>query len=407
MLHSAINGIRFSMENISLLIGSGFSVPANFPTTEQINARLKKIDASEICKHTSGDTWFLNGNSDPNSHWMGIEERKFIQEFIQFYNTKILTSAEKFHYEHFYDYYQEYLLNENYSSELAQFLQDFLRKVNFIKKDEHNLLFQFDLCYNQLIAHLLRKPFERCHLAKPYHPSCDKFLHLIETLSKRFVVNLHSLNHDLYLEHLSYSDSIHTNMDDGFEEFGSPYYGELLLPNERYMVRLSRFINKFSQPFRLYKLHGGIDRYWVKSNDRLDLIKLKWGLGKTDIYKEVIENGQYKYEFHVLHHYPDFLSGTTYKTKRYSKGGYYPTVFGHFEDNLKSSDYLIIIGYGFQDSVINDYITNSFLTSPNKMIFIVDIKEPLTDLLKRSNVSYISGGVVDMDNQFILNKIGI
>jgi hypothetical protein len=101
------------------------------------------------------------------------------------------------------------------------------------------------------------------------------------------------------------------------------------------------------------------------------------------------------------------LSGTTYKTRRYSKGGYYPIIFEHFDKNLKSSDYLIIIGYGFGDDVINEYITNSFRTNSNKTVFIVDIKEPPTDLLKRSNVFYIAGGVVAMDNQFILDKIGI
>ena len=122
---------------------------------------------------------------------------------------------------------------------------------------------------------------------------------------------------------------------------------------------------------------------------------------------EVIENGQYKYDFRPLSYYPDFLSGTTYKTRQYSKGDYYPTISKHFENNLKSSNVLIIIGYGFSDSVINEYITDSFFTSYSKTVFIIDIKEPLTDLLKRENVFYIGGGVLGMDSQFILAKIGI
>jgi len=59
------------MENISFLIGSGFSEPAGFPTTSKINERLKKIDASEVCKHTSGDAWFLNGDDDPSLTLIG------------------------------------------------------------------------------------------------------------------------------------------------------------------------------------------------------------------------------------------------------------------------------------------------------------------------------------------------
>ncbi|MDP2277361.1 MAG: hypothetical protein Q8K51_03970, partial [Nitrospirota bacterium] len=365
-----------------------------------------KIGASEVCKHTSGDTWFLNDDADPNSHWMGTVERNFIQEFIQFYNDRVLANGEEFHYEFFYDYYHEYMVNDNYPDDLFGFMQDFTRKYD-LDKNAHDLLFQFDLCYNQLIAYLLEKQFKQSYLVKPYHPSCDKFLNLVEILSQRFIVNLHSLNHDLYLEYLSDSDSIQKTMDDGFDEFNSPYYGKLLTDNERYMIRLSRFTDKFVQPFRLFKLHGSIDRYWFKGDDGTELIKLKFGLGNTDVYKEVIEDGQYKYEFSPLYYYPDFLSGTTYKIRRYSKGGYYPTIFNHFERNLNSSDYLIIIGYGFGDNVINDYIKDSFLTNHSKIVFIVDKKEPLKDLLKQQNVFYIAGGVVGMDNKFILNKIGM
>ena len=394
------------MENIAFIIGSGFSVPAGFPTTAKINERLKKIDVSEICKHTSGGVWFLNGDKDLNSHLTGVEEKAFIQEFIEFYCNSVLNTPEEFHYEHFYDYYHEYLENHYYPKDLAQFFQNFMQKHN-LDKQPHDLLFKFNLSYNQLIAHLLEKPFERCHLAKLYHPNCDRFLNLLEALSRQFIVNLHSLNHDLYLEYLAYSDSMHAKLDDGFEELGSPYYGKLLMPNERYMVRLARFTNKFVQPFRLYKLHGSIDRYWFKSKDGIELIRLKRGLGKTDVYKEVIENDHYQYDFRPLPYYPDFLSGTTFKARQYSKGNYYPTIFRHFEKNLKSSGYLVIIGYGFGDSKINDYITDSFLTSSSKTLFIVDIEEPPTDLLKRENVIFIGDGVVGMNNQFILDRIGI
>ena len=392
------------MDNISFIIGSGFSEPAGFPTTSKINERLKKIDASEVCRHNSGDTWFLDGDIDPNSHWRGIWERNFIQEFIQFYNGRVLANGKEFHYECFYDYYHEYMVNDNYPDDLSSFMQDFTRKYD-LDKNAHDLLSQFNLCYNQLIAQLLEKQFKQSHLAKPYHPSCDNFLNLVETLSKKYIVNLHSLNHDLYLEHLSCSDSIQSEMDDGFEEFASPYYGKLSAPDEKYMVRISRFTNKFIKPFRLFKLHGSIDYYWFKSKDNSELIRLPWGIGNTDVYKEVIENGLYKYEKDPLWYYPDFLSGTTYKTRQYSKGKYYPIIFDHFEKNLKTSEHLIIIGYGFRDSEINKYITDTFSIKENKMIFIVDVKEPNTDLLKHPNVFYVPDGVVEMDNQSILNKI--
>ena len=66
------------MKNISFLIGSGFSVPAGYPTTTRINERLGKIDASGISIHTSGDARFLNEQADPNADWMRVEQRKFV-----------------------------------------------------------------------------------------------------------------------------------------------------------------------------------------------------------------------------------------------------------------------------------------------------------------------------------------
>src|SRR5437016_9828715 len=93
------------MNHISLLLGSGFSVPADYPTTMKLNERLANVKASEICVHTSRDAWFLNGKPDPNADWMGVEERHLVQELLEFYNTRVLRNGERFHYETFYDYY--------------------------------------------------------------------------------------------------------------------------------------------------------------------------------------------------------------------------------------------------------------------------------------------------------------
>lgn len=392
------------MKSISFLIGSGFSVPAGLPTTTQMNERLKRINADEICIHTSGDAWFLHGESDPNAHWMRVEQREFVQEFLQFYTNKVLKVGEGFHYEVFYDYYTHFLAGGEYSNELAEFLEIFLKRHQ-LETDKYDLLFQFNFTFNQLVANLVGKRFPRVHLSKPYDTSCRAFLQMVETLAESYVVHLHSLNHDLYIEHLTLSDTIQGKLDDGFEELGSPYYGEPRLSDERRMVRLPRFVNKFEQPFRLYKLHGSVDHYWFEENDQLELVKLKRGLGKLDVRKEVEREGRLQYASYPLNYYPDFLCGTTAKTQRYGRGTYYPTILGHFEKNLRSSENLIVIGYGFGDQRINQYIENVFLTQQHKQMFIADVREPETGSLRRENVYYVKGGVVDMDIEFILNRV--
>lgn len=234
------------MKNISFLIGSGLSVPAGYPTTTKLNERLGKIDSSEICIHTSGNAWFLNGAADPNAHWMRIEERKFIQEFLEFYHNIELGSKGNFHYETFYDYYRSLLAGERYPETLAKFLGDFRQKYG-VETDNHHLLLDFHHTFNQLIAQLLTKPLECVHLSKPYGPNYSAFLELAEELAKTHRVHFHTLNHDLYMEHLAHSDSIQGKIDDGFEELGSAFFGELYDKYERYLVRLSRFTGKFEE----------------------------------------------------------------------------------------------------------------------------------------------------------------
>ena len=392
------------MKNISFLIGSGFSVPAEYPTTNRLNERLGKIDAHEISIHTSGDARFLNGNADPNADWMRVEQRKFVQKFLEFYHDIDLGVEKGFHYETFYDYYRSLLAGESYPETLSNFLNDF-RQNHGVQTDNHHLLLDFHHTFNQLIAQLLTKPLKRVHLCKPYGPGYSNFLQFTEDLAKTHRVHFHTLNHDLYMEHLAISDSIQGNMDDGFEELGSTFFGELYDKYERYFIRLSCFTGKFEQQFCLYKLHGSIDHYWFYDEDKLDLIKLKRRVSPMKIFKEKKNNGVLQYVNNPTDYFPDFLSGTTSKIERYGDGKYYPIILGHFKNNLQSSNTLITIGYGFSDQRINKFIQDDFLTDDSKTLFIVDVKKPDTLFLKRNKVFFIGGGVSGMNTEFILDHM--
>jgi homospermidine synthase len=106
-----------------------------------------------------------------------------------------------------------------------------------------------------------------------------------------------------------------------------------------------------------------------------------------------------------LNFHPDFLCGTTAKTRRYGTGTYYPTLLKRFEENLCASQNLITIGFSFCDQRIEQYIKEAFLIEQNRQMFIVDVREPKTELLSRENVYYVKGGVVDMDIGFILDQV--
>lgn len=343
------------MSDISFLLGSGFSIPYGFPTTSFLNEKLGTINEDEISIHSSGDARFLNGQVDPNANWSRVEERKFIQSLLKYYNENILQKGEGFNYEKFYDYYIEMLKDETYKDDFVAFVKSFMKENNY-EYSIHQLLFQFNLSYNQLLSQLIWKDIERCHLCKPYNSSYNAFLNLVEQLSNDNIIHFHSLNHDLYLEHLAYSDTIQAELDDGFEEFGSPFYGELYNTYERYKTRLEYFTNKYEKKYRLYKLHGSINHYWFQDDGELVMIKVKRGIGKTDLLKELKVNGKYEYKSDTSNYYPDFLSGKLTKIDQYSQGSYYPIMFARFQNNLSKSNVLVIIGYGFGDEEINKYL---------------------------------------------------
>ncbi|MCI0330016.1 MAG: SIR2 family protein [candidate division Zixibacteria bacterium] len=396
------------MVKVSFLIGSGFSVPAGYPTTKNINKKLQRINASEICVSSNRQAWFLNDQPDPNS-WINAEQRQFVQEFLEFYDTQVLKQGESFHYETFYDYYISAYKTGSHSEALHNFLKSFKNKYNknFDNLDLQNLLGTFHDIFSQLLAGQLNKPLRRVHRCEPYGSECNAFLVLVGKLAQSSNVHFHSLNHDLYLENLALSDTMQGDLDDGFEELGSQLYVKKYDEYATYMIRLRRFTNKYESRFCLYKLHGSIDHYWCNFEDGFDLVKLPWTSGflAHEIYKEFNRNGKYAYDNRSTDVVPDFLSGTTHKPNQYDRGPYYPLVHEHFKKNLTESKSLIVIGYGFGDLRINNYIEENFLTDSDKVMFVVDIERPENAYLDRPNVHFIEGGVSGMNTKTILERI--
>lgn len=181
------------------------------------------------------------------------------------------------------------------------------------------------------------------------------------------IINVHTLNHDLFFERLNRTEWINGELCDGFEELGSPYYGELLHDNRSYKCRLERYTGNYDTKLRLYKLHGSKNYYLYSRNERPKFepegkyIKGKWGVGSGDFYKEKKGNdGNLVYENCWINYHSDFLTGTTSKIIRCREPLLYGPLFNLFESNLEQADMLIIIGYGCKDSEVNRIIFEKF-----------------------------------------------
>lgn len=178
---------------------------------------------------------------------------------------------------------------------------------------------------------------------------------------------------------------------DGFQLEDSSFYG---IANckinsdkkvyETHRIKLKFFTDKFDKSLSLFKLHGSIDNIIPNTNESDNqIVRIKTNYSVTRYQREDIDPNTGDNNFKELMEdvKPDFLSGTTNKKRFYNSDPYYEKLFEHFKNNLLSSELLVVIGYGFKDERINDYLKNYFLKD-NKPIFIIDPFIPDTISLK-------------------------
>ena len=362
-------------KSISFLLGAGFSAPKGYPIGNQLNEKLLTCTGDNFAFSPSGTLVVNNDGTKPD---LGYKNQydiyfDFCTDLIRYYNDNI----KSFDYEEFYDY----LKNDAHKDPaLVAFFK--AKKYNGGKAKLNDYLFQIDNIFNQLISFYLedkdgknRHNDEAFHM-KPYFDGYTGFINCIETFLKEFIVDVHTLNHDLFFERLDRTEWINGELCDGFEELGSPYYGTLLYDNRSYKCRLERYTGNYDTKLTLYKLHGSIDYYLYSRTEGTTFIpetyiKRKWGIGSSDFYKEIKDkDGNLVYENCWINYHSDFLTGTTSKIIRYREPLLYQKLFKLFEDNLEQADMLIIIGYGCKDLEVNKIIMEKF--GKDKPCFIVD-----------------------------------
>lgn len=360
------------MEQTSLLLGAGFSVNHGYPTANQLNEKLTNLHPEDFWIYTDGTVRLKNKeDEDPCQYSSYARGKYFIVKLIEFYQEY---SEKVFNYEEFYDFYNEIYRHEKQLHEFDEFCDRF-RHAFQTDMDNHNLLSATNNIFNQLIGHYLVDKegiqfYEPVHYGKPIFKGYSGFLNCLENWGKNSVVHIHTLNHDIFFEIFKSSDWIQENLSDGFRELGSPYYGNVEGKNK---VRLSYFTDEYPDKYRLYKLHGSVDQFRFHSMDKgiETYVKIKHGIGANDLYKEIEADGELTYINDWINYHPDFLSGTTSKILRYREPCYYEKIFNHFENNLASSESLVLIGYGFGDMEINNLISEMF-DYKNRSLFVVE-----------------------------------
>ena len=361
-------------KSISLLLGAGFSAPKGYPVGNKLNELLLNCDDSTFSFDSSGSLVISVDGSKPDFGYKISYDFQFdfCRDLIQHFNK----TNGYFDYEEFYDYFNYEAINDTTVATL-------FNEGNYgTDADLNQMLYGIKNIYTQLVSHFLVDGEgnswydDAAHMCGPYFPGYTGILNCLQEWSKERNINVHTLNHDLFFERLNYSDWLQGELCDGFEEMGSPYYGDLSVNSRKYKCRLQYYTEKYDKKFRLFKLHGSKDYgiYYGANRSILSpkkYVKTRRGIRFSELYKEINIAGQHSYERCWINYHADFLTGTTSKIERYSEPLLFKILFQHFRENIKNAEKLIIIGYGGRDSEVNKMILENFDFN-NKPSYIID-----------------------------------
>lgn len=392
--------MRISNQHISFLLGAGFSANAGYPIGNQLNDLLLKAAELNVGFHTNGQL-IPPYNGEKQSigfKTSGDFKLEFLFELFQYYNDNIKT----FDYEEFYDFLLLTAESDVNVQKLAEsHANSIVGKTDLIRGSITIL--------NQLVNYLLKDKdginnYENAaDFLKPTFDGYTGFLNCIDFLKKENTIHFHTLNHDVYLERLNRTEWFGSELCDGFVDLGSPYYGKLVVEGREHMSRLRYYSGNYSSNLRLYKLHGSLDYVLFHIPDGGSLlpenyIKTKWGIGYSNLYKEVVGKKGLEYFNYWINYHPDFLTGTTSKIERYSEPTLFKKLFSLFQENLDKSDKLIIMGYGAKDSEVNRMILDHF-DYKNKPVVIVDPypSQLLKDLRETLNAKMVTTDLNGLD----------
>lgn len=379
-------------------MGAGFSAPKGYPIGNGMNNGLLNFDDKDVDFSPSGELVISKNGRKPQFQIEGVynvHQKYFIfcKRLIKEYS---IAHDGKFDYELFYDFIKSDEVKEKRYQVLCDDLLSEFESFEYY-------LFNVPHIYNQMAEYLLKdREGKNRYDDEPFKINnvdwYNRFLDYLSQLSHEYIINVHTLNHDLLFESFNNTGYINNSISDGFDEYGSEYYGKLIHDNRTYHCRLERYTSRYNTPIRLFKLHGSLDYvpfYREVENGFMipdKYVKIKWGIGASDIMKS--RKSKIGYDVSPFEYHADFLTGTTSKIQRYNEPLLFKKLFKRFKKNLRQADKLIIIGYGCKDEGINEMIKEYFDYN-HKPSFIVD--------------KYAGEGVVEFGKSInaVLHKIDI
>lgn len=341
--------------NLTFLFGSGISISVGLPDTTQITNKIFPL--GDVILHT--DSHFYFGKPQNEMFPEYTEFNPIIDKILGIIQSDIEEYCKITHHDHNLNYEDFYFV----SGELLRSVSSgyvnpavFKYKEKFIGelKDYINYYRTPYEIFNKVVQYI-DDMLRSILFVKPKDYSNLKLVLDAISDAKFNNINIFTLNHDVVLEEMFRAYAI--EFIDGFDK---------PINQVRYWNR--DLLNK-EEKVKLYKLHGSVS--WLRFiSDQNDYdIKFANIDNNYDIYHLKDKDGKFMWPYGNAR----MIVGTYNKPLLYTQDVFLD-IHSKFQDILNNEKILIIIGYGFKDSVINqkiwDYVnkyedTNILIINPN------------------------------------------
>lgn len=383
-------------KRLVILLAAGFSHNKGYPLGKELNAKISSLEDNDF-----------NFGDNQNAY-------KFLVAIIQHYSISIKKGY--FNYEDLYDAIDlKYNINNrafDINSEEYRKLSEPYR-TDFFTHEQ--LVYYLPLIYNWIIMFYITDDGKRdildvSHSGLHTFSQYQNFIQFLRIESKRSLIEIFTLNHDLFIDTFRIITGLEDKICDGFDDFNSTYYGTFFCNEGERRCKLERYTARYYRPIRIYKLHGSFDYfpfYKKIETDSIPLavphryVKLKPGI--HPLYLSKFNRRTMEFEDSLPPYAnPDFLSGTEIKQAKYNNPFLYTNLFKKFKKKLSQANQVIIIGYGAKDKGINQFLYD-FINNANVNIFNYSPDDDVYDLQKRLGAEIIAG---EFDEK-ILNMLNV
>lgn len=338
---------------ICFLLGSGISIPAGFPETDDITRFL--FDCKHCYRHTTEEYVFQPGQRQLKPY---TELIPIIKEFLQFLSTEVSQYYKGKKAPNYEDLF--YVVSQIDDAQSKEYdnpaIQPLIDKIpKGILDSWKNIWYRDRSLPEETRKYIMDAVKHMLYL--PLSKSATYLSLFADAINDVRVARLDvfSLNHDLLLEQYFVQNGI--RFIDGFSSLDG---------NLRYW-RPERY-EEDEAKLRLHKLHGSINWCRVGSaregwyGDRIAIAI------NPDYAQDGRGNRFESYDKRL------FLVGTFNKMLEYTAKDIFLQLLCMFRQRLHASSQLVVSGYGFRDKGINSVLLNWIFSSKHNSLLVVHPK---------------------------------